>query len=383
MPNSPTRSAISKIAFCAATYQLPGGDSLFRRVRTLLGAYGQAGGLDPVLLLHDTRAGQEMIAMMARCGRGLPANLLPFALNEVTQVGLDFFAAALAYGASQICILVSAAKAGELSGLAEQAGLAETVMEGLGYGGGRIHVLEHSDPDALATALYGLEPRAPAPAAQFLPMGGKRGRTLLALAHLHDRAPRKLDVLPLGAGAPFGAIRVETEGCTLCLACVGAYPTGALEDDPDKPWLGFKEDACIQCGLCRATCPESVITLEPRLNFTEAARSTATLNEEEPFACIRCGKPFGVRSTIERISEQLAGKHYMFASDAQAERIKMCDDCRVVVQFDAPDDPFKGAPRPVPRTTEDDLREREIEEARAKVLAERAESKGKGGNGAG
>jgi ferredoxin len=149
-----------------------------------------------------------------------------------------------------------------------------------------------------------------------------------------------------------------------------------MRDDPDRPWLGFNEEACVQCGLCRVTCPESVITLEPRLNFTEAARGTVTLKEEEPFNCIRCGKPFGVRSSIERIVEQLAGKHSMFASGAQAERIRMCDDCRVIAQFESPDDPFKGKPRPKPRTTDDDLREREIEEARAKLLAERAKDDG-------
>src|SRR3970282_631448 len=115
-------------------------------------------------------------------------------------------------------------------------------------------------------------------------------------------------ISPLPAGAPFGGVSVDVAGCTLCLACVGACPTGAIRDDPDRPWLGFNEDACVQCGLCRNTCPEFVITLAPRLNFGEAARGTITLNEEEPFNCIRCGKPFGVRSTIERIAEQLAGK---------------------------------------------------------------------------
>ena len=52
-----------------------------------------------------------------------------------------------------------------------------------------------------------------------------------------------------------GAIAIDTEGCTLCLACVGACPTGALQDNPDMPQLRFQEDACIQCGLCRNTCP--------------------------------------------------------------------------------------------------------------------------------
>jgi hypothetical protein len=50
----------------------------------------------------------------------------------------------------------------------------------------------------------------------------------------------------------------------------------------------------------------------------------------------------------------------------------------VVVQFQATDAPFKGPDRPKIHTTEDDLRERDIEEARAKVLADRAAGKGNG-----
>ena len=91
-----------------------------------------------MLLLHDTSHGAEVIAMTARLGRGLPGRVLPFAVNEVTQVGLDFLAAALAYGAAGVSVLVDGAKSDELTGLAQQVGLAETVMEGLGYGGGGV-----------------------------------------------------------------------------------------------------------------------------------------------------------------------------------------------------------------------------------------------------
>jgi hypothetical protein len=63
----------------------------------------------------------------------------------------------------------------------------------------------------------------------------------------------------------------------------------------------------------------------------------------------------------------------MYTDSAALDRIRMCNDCRVVVQFEVTDNPLAAGPRPKVRTTEDYLREREeIEAARAKVNAERA-----------
>ena len=343
----------------AATYQLPAGDSLFMRLRALLTAYDKAEGRDAVLLLHDERHGGELLSLMSRVGPGLPANVLPLAINEITQVGIDFLTSALAFGAEQIAILVGPEKSGELEGLASQIGLVETVMEGLGYGAGRVTLLDQVDPDAVAEALNDLPRMKKAPAGSFLPIGGKRSRTSLALAHLHAKAPAPVDILPLPKGAPFGTVRVDTSGCTLCLACVGACPTGALSDDPDRPLLAFNEEACVQCGLCKNTCPEQVIALEPRFNFTTEAKDTRVLNEAEPFHCLRCGKPFGVAQSVERIADQLADKHSMFMGGPAVERIMMCEDCRVVVQFDAAQ-PLASGVRPHIRTTDEDLRNRAL-----------------------
>jgi hypothetical protein len=48
----------------------------------------------------------------------------------------------------------------------------------------------------------------------------------------------------------------------------------------------------------------------------------------------------------------------MFVGDKEAlNRLRMCPDCRVIDQFNA-DDPMASKPRPLPRTTEDYLEER-------------------------
>ncbi|SMF82385.1 4Fe-4S dicluster domain-containing protein [Tistlia consotensis] len=346
----------------AASYALPGPNSLIEKLKALLEGYRAAGGRKPVVLVHDGRHGEETIHLMARLGRGLPAEVLPIAVNQTTQLGVDFLASALAYGAAQIVVLIDPRKRDELGGIAGQIGLVETLLDGLGYGGGRVLLIDDADPSAVEDKLWRLRELEGLPAGSFLPLGGKRTRTLLALRHLHDEAPEPRKILPLAKGAPFGAVAVDTAGCTLCLACVGACPTGALMDAEDRPWLGFTEEACVQCGLCRNTCPEQVITLEPRLNFGDEARGAVTLNQAEPFNCVRCGKPFGVERSIERVAEQLAGRHSMFLESGRIERILMCEDCRVITEMEDQDNPLRGAERPRTRTTEDYLRERELAE---------------------
>jgi ferredoxin len=122
----------------------------------------------------------------------------------------------------------------------------------------------------------------------------------------------------------------------------------------------FDEAACVQCGLCQQTCPEKGISLRPQLDFRAATARARVLKEEEPFCCISCGKPFGVKSSIERVAAKLEGKHWMFENSAKRlDVIKMCADCRVVAMAKEKFDPFGAPPRPNPRTTEDYLRERE------------------------
>ncbi|WP_282608065.1 4Fe-4S dicluster domain-containing protein [Pelagibius sp. Alg239-R121] len=355
----------------AAGYAVPAATDIMERLRVLLTSYRTAGGEAPILLIHDEKHGAPLIGLVARFGAGLPANVIPFAVTEVTQVGFDIISAAYAYGTSQVLLLASPQQQSELAGLASQIGMAEAVMEGLGYGGGRTDLLIETDPDALAGRLGQLTARNQAETASFLLMSGKRTNTRMAVEHLHAKAPAPIDVLPLPGGAAFGSVEIGAEGCTLCLACVSTCPTGALIDNPDKPQLSFQESACIQCGLCVATCPESVMALEPRMNFTPDARNAKVVKEEEPFECVSCGKPFGSKGSIEKIVEKLGNKHSMFQNPEAIERIKMCEDCRVVSQFQAKDSPFVSGDRPIPKTTDDYLREREIEEARAKVKAER------------
>ena len=347
----------------AAAYALPSSDALLRRLRTLLGAYREAGGTQAEVMFHDAEHGGAMIDALARHGDGLPANVLPVQVNEVTQVGLEAVAASFAYGASAVRFLVRAKPRHDIAGLGKTIALAEPILAGLGFAGARVATIETDDPDMLGGSLRAIAPMdGAAKAATFAAAGLKRDVVRLALRELHAAASAPVDIVALPQGAPFGTIEVKVEGCTLCLSCVAVCPTGALSDDPEKPMLRFAEDACVQCGLCQATCPEKVIALKPQIDFRAATASSRIIKQEEPFDCIRCGKPFGVKSSVERVAAKLEGRHWMFKdSKARLDVIKMCADCRVAAMTEENFDPFGGPKRPAVRTTDDYLRERELE----------------------
>ena len=346
----------------AATYALPPADALMRRLRVLMRAYRAAGGERAVVLFHDGEHGEPLIDALGRYGEGLPANVLPVRVNEVTQLGPEIFAALFAYGAAGIRLLARARPKHDLDSLHRTVILADTLAASLGYGAGLASLIETDDPDALGAALRDtpLGRTAVAPAG-FVPDGGKREMLRLAFREMHAAAPAPVDAVPLAAGAPFGGLDFRTEDCTLCLACVGACPTHALTDSADKPLLAFEESLCVQCGLCAATCPEAVIALRPQLDFAAWAAPRRIVKEEEPFACITCAKPFGTRATIERVIDRLRDRHWMFTGEAGEARIRslmMCDDCRVEAALNQGFDPHAAPERAKPRTSEDYFRER-------------------------
>ncbi|CAA7626304.1 4Fe-4S binding protein [Magnetospirillum sp. SS-4] len=343
----------------AIRFNVPAGNSLFQHLSTLLETFRTAGGGRPLLLIHQSGHGEDLIAALARFGAGLPAAALPLTVPAVAALGPDLLLAALAKGAGRVLLLADPRHGDDLGPARAAVDLANRVAGALGWTC-RAELAEETDPAALAALLAGPVPEPVDPAAEFLVLGGKRQTLTLALAHLHRHAPNPVDSMPLAAGDPFGTILVDQARCTLCLACVGACPAKALSGLPDKPSLGILEANCVQCGLCRVTCPEKAVTLAPRLTFTAAARTRQVLKEEEPYPCLRCGKPFASKSGIDRMVERMSG-HSMFAQPGRLDLIRMCEDCRVVAQYELEEGarPMAAAAPRVPRTTDDYLRERD------------------------
>ena len=303
----------------AMTYTYPKVPETGQRLKTLLATYREAGGKDACIVFHDGD-GRKMLLEQGRKGKGLPARAIPIECFHVASVGMDLLLGAMAYGASQVCILRTERTAeAYVEASKRQMGYAQAIVSALGYAG------EHFSVIASVGDLWALKPAATvAKPAAFNLSAEKRTTLDFVLDHLARGEER---TIPLPAGAPFGALAVNKQTCTLCKACIGACPESALIDATETPALRFIERNCVQCGLCVETCPEKAITLIPRLLIGAKAKDAVTLNEAEPFNCVRCAKPFGTRQMVENMMGKLGG-HSMFAGGTR--RLQMCGDCRVV-----------------------------------------------------
>jgi len=313
----------------ALTYGYPGAADVGARIRTLLATYERAGGRDAGLLFHGADS-ERLIESLARRGRGMPARLMPVAIEHIASVGIDLWMAALAWGASSIGVLATGREAPQyLDALRFQMSVAEAIANAQGYQGEHFRLIDARADDA-TRALWewpvALPPRI---AATFAATNDKRRTLAHAFEHLALHAPVPQTSIPLPVGAPFGALAVDRDRCTMCLACVGSCPEAALLDHAETPKLRFIESNCVQCGICAATCPEQAISLVPRLDLTPEARAPRVLNEAKVFACVRCGKAMGTEKLVGAMIERLRA-HSMFAADGALERLKMCADCRVV-----------------------------------------------------
>ncbi|MGE0672295.1 MAG: 4Fe-4S dicluster domain-containing protein [Methylibium sp.] len=328
----------------ALTYATPTPAHQGRRLRTLLSAYRQAGGPklvgDAALLLHSQGAGVQLVDALGRAARtdpavrGVPARVIPVDVFHTASVGLDLWLAAIAQGAAQVWVLMTDEEAPDYrAAVAAQMAVGQALLDGLGYRGRHLRLIEARDVASLDAALQVEPAQTVAQPAGFAVQADKRATLDLALDHLLAQAPARPvpEAIALPAASPFGSLQIDTGKCTMCLSCVGACPESALGDNPERPQLRFTEKNCVQCGLCVVTCPEDALALAPRLWLADsgkARKQPRVLHEMQPWACVKCGKPFGTQKAIEGMLTKLAG-HSMFQG-AALERLKMCGDCRVI-----------------------------------------------------
>jgi ferredoxin len=258
-----------------------------------------------------------------------------FEVEQIAYVRLEVLLAALTYGAGEVLVRCDSQNPPAIREAVErQVQTARAILQELGLEEERIRFLTVPPKDidlakaVLRPASVGRQPNdGPTVPTIFSPGGDGRALVYLAAQCLHAQSGVHQPWVPLPMGSPFGTVVVNSDACTLCMACVAACPSGALSSGGSTPRLVFQEFQCHQCGLCREKCPEGAIQLVPRLLLGETTESRSVLREMEPFRCVECGIPFAPPAMINRMREKLAG-HWMYANERQLRRLQMCRTCR-------------------------------------------------------
>lgn len=303
----------------AMTYAYPKPDNAIERSRSML-----ADGKQQALLLYSED--QQELVDSADTLQGI----LPLLVEEVSAFGIDYWATMLCSGVHSILLLVDDGMLDQsLQAINTQAAIFHELLSGLGMSGTVVQTISPAQLAALDIDSLVHEEFSGMPVSNFATHNNKRQTIRMAIDVLSENIQPQTPIISMSKPAPFGVIAVDQSKCTLCMACVSTCPSKALLDGQDTPALRMIEANCIQCGLCETACPESAITLTPQYTYDSIeARKTITLNEEEPFNCIRCQKPFATAGIIQSMFDKLEG-HWMFKDDASKRRLKMCEDCRV------------------------------------------------------
>lgn len=310
----------------AIQYVYPRLQDTLKKLRYMLKAYYEAGGQQAKIVFY----GEQEAALI---NESTDTGYIAFELEETASVGIEVWLSAFSFGAHDVVLATHANTANEvIAAMDTQLTYAHEIIAGMGLDKDCLKRVSIEHGNALQFENHGNSLDAVTPAT-YMASNDKRSALRLAVDHLYTFAPAPVEIVALTPGAPFGEILINKENCTLCMACVSVCPGSALEDGNELPQLKFKEANCVQCGLCSTACPEMAITLSPRYNYSpNLHRQQRLLNEEEPFCCVSCGKPFATHTMINNITEKLSG-HSMYQSEEAINRLKMCDDCRVRDMF--------------------------------------------------
>ena len=311
----------------AISYAYPRPADAMAQLAELLAAHYAKHQTHAVVFLHDAERGAERIAGFSA---QLEPSVLPVAVEEVASVGMDGWFCALAYGAAAVVIDSPGVEKSMTKALAAQLTTANDILGGLGLANSIVMVENVSAEKLNAQAASHVA--TVREVATFKTFNDKRQTIRMAVDHLRSTSA-VVEEVGLARCAPFGKVNINIQACTLCLACVTVCPARALQDGDTLPQLKFIESNCLQCGMCEQACPENAVSLTARYLYdSEQALKPAIVNEEKPFNCIVCDKPFATERIIDRMMTKLTG-HWMFEDNNSKRRLKMCEDCRVMDIF--------------------------------------------------
>lgn len=92
----------------------------------------------------------------------------------------------------------------------------------------------------------------------------------------------------------FRLVNIETAACTLCYACNGFCPTGALTrlEFPETASIILTPEKCVKCVVCKELCPKDAIRYQEKFSAASIFSGPRLLSERKLHKCVSCERPF-------------------------------------------------------------------------------------------
>ena len=321
----------------ALRFTEPSPQALSAQLEALLAPHN--GDADQVVVFSCSEQGRRLLEEAGRQSLPYPAKVLGVQVPCLRYVSAAAILGALRLGAAGVGLLGCAdCPHGERALLERTLAFCRLTLEAFELGPERLRLFVTRDGDeaeTVADLTRFADSLPPAP----IHWDGKPWRitssrqalteTVGAFMEQRRREPGRQ---PVDVALPFAVAEVEAEGCTLCRSCVNVCPTHAFRLDEPTFSLQFNHFACVACGLCETVCPEHVISLRHEVVFTRTALDYRTVVRDEMVACLRCGKPFVNRKSLDAILAKVLqlGPLMDAFSGERRNLLRMCPDCRAV-----------------------------------------------------
>jgi len=92
----------------------------------------------------------------------------------------------------------------------------------------------------------------------------------------------------------FRLVDVDAAACTVCHACGGFCPTGAIKriESPQDVSLILTPEKCVKCVVCKELCPKGAIRYQETFSAASVLSGPRQLVERKLHKCVSCERPF-------------------------------------------------------------------------------------------
>lgn len=299
--------------------------------------------LDPPALIPDSfsllficQRAVSKLEELAQQGISYSHHWLPVIVPCLGMITPTWLFQILAHGAERVTLIFCGAQCpfGQAQTMGGRVNFCHQLLRLLGQDPKRVQVFTASHPGKLIQHLQKSSPQRSGGYQSRLSENGLCLGTLegafQAIQHLASASTALSTIALEHSYSPFGVLELRAEGCTGCMVCAEACPTGALASEHDGAGISltFKASLCTGCGMCADICPESaakVLRVRKITDLHILFQDKMVLQRHQLLICQSCGASIASQAMLRRLEASLVGNN----ETLRTALMHYCPSCRL------------------------------------------------------